>query len=179
VVAYDYEAESRKLIADGLPSQPASLSRRRRFAPLAVDVDGDVAAARFIRRGVACYWDETHILVYDGQARWCYTGGGGSSVGELWSSEAFLRERADLAPERIESTGGSTVRDDAHHPAWIRAVELLVGIDVATVLVDGGRRILVPDHGRLVVVWSARRPPTVTARDPADRELSSARLSVR
>ena len=178
-MAYDYEAESRKLIGEGLPSRPVSLSRRRRFAPLAVDVDGDVAAARFVRRGVACYWDETHILVYDGRATWRYRGGGGSSVGELWSAEAFLQERADLAPGGIEPMGGSSVRDHAHRPAWIRAVELLVGNDVATVVVGGRRRLMVPEHGRLVVVWSARRPPIVSARDPADRELSSARLSLR
>src|SRR4051812_22939246 len=98
LMAYDYEAESRKLIAEGLPDRPVSLSRRRRFAPLAVDVDGDVAAARFVRRGVACYWDETHILVGDGTSRWRCAGGGGASVGEVWSAEAFRLERANLAP---------------------------------------------------------------------------------
>lgn len=172
-MSYDHEAESRKLIVEGLPSRPVSLSRRRRFAPLAVDVDGDVAAARFVRRGVACYWDETHILLHDGRTPWRYTGGGSSSVGELWSAEAFLQERAELAPGEIRSVGGASVRDHAHRPAWIRAAELLVGGDVATVVVDGRRRLRVPDHGHLVVVWSARRPPTVSARDPADRELSS------
>lgn len=175
-MAYDHEAESRKLIVEGLPGRPVSLSRRRRFAPLAVDVDGDVAAARFVRRGVACYWDETHILRYDGRTRWRYTGGGGSSVGELWSAGAFQQERAALAPGEIRSEGGSSVHDHAHRPAWIRAAELLVGGEVATVVVDGRRRLQVPDHGHLVVVWSARRPPTVSARDPADRELSSIRL---
>ncbi|GAA3344946.1 hypothetical protein GCM10020358_50160 [Amorphoplanes nipponensis] len=174
-MAYDREAESRKLIAGGLPARPVSLSRRRRFAPLAVDVDGDIAAARFVRRGVSCYWDETHILVYDGQAGWRYTGGGGSSAGERWSAEAFLRDRADLAPAGIEATGGSSVRDHAHRPAWIRTAELLVGGAVTTVVVDGRRRLVVPGHGRLVVVWSARQPPIVSARDPADRELSRTR----
>jgi transposase len=39
MVAYDVEAESRRLIADRLPDRPVQLSRRRRFAPVAVDVD--------------------------------------------------------------------------------------------------------------------------------------------
>ncbi|MEU4426556.1 hypothetical protein AB0F81_38535 [Actinoplanes sp. NPDC024001] len=178
-MAYDFEAESRELITNGLPDRPVSLSRRRRFAPLAVDVDGDVAAARFVRRGVACFWDETHILVRDGQATWRYRGGGGSSSGEPWSRVAFLRLRADLAPGWIVPMGGASVRDQAHRPAWIRTAELLAGADVATVVVDGRRRLPVPDHGCLVVVWSARRPPAVSARDAGDRELSAVRLSPR
>jgi hypothetical protein len=45
-MAYDILAESRRLIIEGPPAQQVRLSRRRRFAALAVDVDGDIAAAR-------------------------------------------------------------------------------------------------------------------------------------
>jgi len=75
------EAESRRLIADGLPDRPVQLSRRRRFAPVAVDVDGDVAGTWFVRRGVGCFWDEIHLLVHQANG-WSYKGGGGGSSGE-------------------------------------------------------------------------------------------------
>jgi hypothetical protein len=43
-VAYDPLLESARLIDSGLPAMPLRISRRRRFIPLAVDVDDDVAA---------------------------------------------------------------------------------------------------------------------------------------
>jgi hypothetical protein len=45
---------------------------------MAIDVDGDVAASMFARQGVACIWQETHVLALrDGQ--WARLGGGGAS----------------------------------------------------------------------------------------------------
>jgi hypothetical protein len=176
-VAYDAWAESVRLIEDGLPDRPVRLSRRRRFAPVAVDVDGDVAAAWFVRRGVACFWDDTHLLTRD-EDGWRLLGGGGGSSGGPWSTEEFERARGRLPAGAIETAGGSSVRRDGGPWAgWIRAAELLVGPAVAAVVVDDRRRLAVPYHGRLVVVWAARRPPRLSARDAAGRELASRELS--
>jgi hypothetical protein len=175
-VGYDILAESQRLIADGLPDRPVRLSRRRRFAPVAVDVDGDIACTKFIRRGVGCCWDETHLLVRDDNG-WRLLGGGGASSGEPWSMDEFEQARDQLSAGRVRVEGGPSVRCDcswrlpwgAH---WVRAAQLLLGRSVAVVLVDGRRRLPVPDHGRLVVVWASRRPPRVSARDAAGLELA-------
>ena len=176
-MAYDYVAESRRLIEDGLPDGPVRLSRRHRFAPLAVDVDGDVAAARFLRRGVACYWDDTHLLTRHPEVGWLVLGGGGGSSGGLWSAEEFVAARGSVRPGAVETEGGSSVRDDRGRPPWIRAVGLVAAPEVAAVVVNGSRRIAVPPHGRLVVVWRSLRRPRLSALDAAGHELSSRKIS--
>jgi hypothetical protein len=178
-VAYDVLAESRRLIADGLPDRPVRLSRRRRFAPVAVDVDGDVACTRFVRRGVGCFWDETHLLVYDNG--WTVLGGSASSGNQRWSTDEFERARDELPFGHLRTEGGGAVRDDTHRRLlrggrWLRAAELLVSRSVTEVLVDGRRRLTVPDHGHLVVVWATRRAPRVSVRDAAGHELANAAL---
>src|SRR3954451_19464968 len=128
MVAYDVEAESRRLIADGLPDRPVQLSRRRRVAPVAVDVDDDVAGTWFIRRGVGCYWDEVHLLVRDDNG-WSYKGGGGGSSGEPWSTDEFVQARDELSAGDVRVEGGASV--DLDRLPWggrrLRSAELLVG----------------------------------------------------
>jgi hypothetical protein len=175
-VAYDILAESRRLITDGLPDRPVWLSRRRRFAPVAVDVDGDLAGTRFVRRGVGRFWDETHLLVKEDNV-WRVLGGGGGSSGP-WSTGAFERARDECGPAEVLVQGGAAVRQDSPRwrpwgGRWLSAAELLAGRSVAVVLVDGRRRLRVPYHGRLVVVWASGHAPRVSARDAAGHELHS------
>lgn len=180
-VAYDALAESMRLIADGLPDQPVRLSRRRRFAPVAVDVDGDVAATRFLRRGTGCFWDEIHLLVQNGNGGWRRLGGGGSSRGyEDRTAESFERARDDLASHQVLVNGGTAVWRDSDRllpwtERWVRAAAVLVGGGIAQ-LVVGGRRLPIRYHGHLVVVWGSPRPPSVTARDAAGRTVVTATL---
>lgn len=75
-MAYDALVESIALIEHGVPDAPAQLSRRRRFASLAVDVDGDVAGTCFARRRVGCVAVETWVLVRE----WVVLGGGGGDL---------------------------------------------------------------------------------------------------
>ncbi|MBM2623278.1 hypothetical protein JIG36_48055 [Actinoplanes sp. LDG1-06] len=168
-MAYDYLAESRRLIADGLPDRPVRLSRRHRFAALAVDVDGAMAATRFVRRGVACHWDDTHVLTRGADGLWWVHGGGGGSSDGPWSTAEFERARAELEPGAIVVEGGSGVMV----PPWIQAIELLVGRDAATVRIDDRRELQVPPHGRLVVV-SAERCPQLSTHDAAGNKLAEA-----
>jgi len=180
LVAYDILGESQRLIADGLPDRPVWLSRRRRFAPVAVDVDGDIACTRFVRRGVGCFWDETHLLVHDGGG-WRVLGGGGGSSGGPWSTDEFERARDRLSADDVLVEGGAGVWHDFHRRLpwggrWLQVAELLVGTSVAVIVVDARRRLPVPYHGRLVVVWASGRPPRVSARDAAGHELAGVAL---
>lgn len=69
-VVYDVLAESVELIESRrLPPVPR-LSRRRRFAAMSVDVDGDVAVTTFARRRVNCIWQDTHVLALRDGDRW-------------------------------------------------------------------------------------------------------------
>lgn len=176
-MAYDFVAESLRLIADGSPDRPVRLSRRHRFAPVAVDVDGDVAATRFVRRGVGCFWDETHLLTRDGSG-WRLLGGGGAASDGSWSTEEFEKARGRLSAGQVEVECGPAVRHDAgpSHGRWIRATQLLAGAGVAVVVVDDRRRLTVPYHGRLVVVWASPQPPKLFALDAAGRKLANVAL---
>ncbi|WP_203711179.1 hypothetical protein, partial [Asanoa siamensis] len=178
-MAYDVRAESRRLIEHGLPPGPVRLSRRHRFAPVAVDVADDVAATWFVRRGVGCYWDEFHLFARDDDG-WRLLGGGGGSSSGMFSSAAFAAAREELASDWIQVDGGSSVRRDSStltpwRDRWIHSASLLVGRAVTTVAV-AGRVLRVPPHGHLVVVWGDRRPPSVSARDATGRELTTRRL---
>ena len=67
---------------------------------------------------------------------------------------------------------GSVLRDSRLMPwgsRYVTYTELLVSQDVHDVLVAGGRMLRPPRHGRLVVVWSTRRPPAIVARDTDGR----------
>ncbi|MGK5684735.1 ferrous iron transport protein A [Actinoplanes sp. URMC 104] len=164
-MAYDAQAESLRLIEHGLPGGPVRLSRRRRFAPLAVDVDGDVAATRFVRRGVACFWDETHLLERHRSGAWHVLGGGGASSHDPWTAEAFRAERDAVAPGALATRGGASVRRDSRRTPWVRSAEVLAGPGVTVVRVADRRELLVPEHGRLVVVWASHRPPRLSTPD--------------
>lgn len=79
-MAYDVLAESVALIESRRLEPVRRLTRRRRFAAMAVDVAGDVAGTMFARRGVGCIWQETHVLALrDGQ--WTWLGGAGATRG--------------------------------------------------------------------------------------------------
>ncbi|WP_329018583.1 hypothetical protein OG271_14870 [Micromonospora rifamycinica] len=179
-MAYDALAESLRLITSGMPDGPVRLSRRRRFAPVAVDVDGDVAATRFLRRGVGCHWDETHLLTVDDHGAWRMLGGGGASD-EDPTAEKFERARDGLGPYQVLPGGtAGVVRDGGSPPSratrWVRGSAVLVGRGIAELRVDG-RHLPAPHHGHLIVVWGSHRPPTVTAHDGTGRTVATTTVS--
>jgi hypothetical protein len=95
-VAYDALAESVALIQSRHLAPVRRLSRRRRFAAMAVDVAGDIAVTMFARRGVGCIWIDTHVIpLHEGQ--WTMLGGGGAT-----SDESLLADR----PEVLRTTSG-------------------------------------------------------------------------
>jgi hypothetical protein len=177
-VAYDALAESRRLLADGPPDTPFRLTRRRRFLPVACDVDGDVATTLFVRRGVSGNpWLELWALRFvDGE--WTLLGGGaGDHYEELFEPRLDQAALGGLArpygtastrldPDRVVPGGAKF----AHH-ATIR-----LAAEVETLAVED-RRIPVPGHGVAVVTWRSRRPPVVRALDAEGRSLGDVALS--
>lgn len=170
---YDALAESLRLIEHGLPEVPDRLSRRRRFAPVAVDVDGDVAVTMFARRGVSgTIWRDNHTLCRRRDGWQVLGGGSGNNTGGLLGDRSARR----LSGDWVRTGGGGTNRDAGRlipipPHRWVRYATLQVAAEVATVDIAGRRRIVVPRHGTVCVVWGSRRPPTVTLRDAAANEL--------
>ena len=178
-MAYDPVAESIALIERGLPEAPPRLSRRRRWAALAVDVDGDIAGTLFTVRGPGHVRHERHLLA---RVRGAWTVlGGGSGGGDVDGGLADRPSTAELGAPAVVVGRGSVVRgSDRRVPrgaGYVSDAELLVSSDVHSVVVAGSRVLTVPRHGRLVVVWSGRQPPAVVARDAAAHPLGEVRLA--
>ena len=180
-VAHDLVAEGRRILTDGLPEPPARLSRRHRLAALAADVDGDVAAVLFARRGTSGQpWFE--VVVFERGHDGCWESPG-ESGGQ--AEDDILDDRPPAAalgaPLRWE--GGGACRGRLPPRLWARAPGLPLGVsrlrgrrtlnhtlvraaaETGQVRVRGahGERILpVPRHGQLVVVWRGHTAPSLT-----------------
>lgn len=186
-MAYDALTESLRLIESGGPVPVVSrLSRRRRHAPMAVDVAGDMAVTVFVRRSVGCNVEETHVLARHG-GEWFLLGGGGGPAAD----DAFDDRPAELTQEpwgslgenprlvAIEGSGGctDTRARNLWRPGgrWINYSTIRVNADVSRIAVND-RQIAVPWHGRVVVVWPGRRPREVVLLDDAGASLGRATL---
>jgi hypothetical protein len=159
-----------------VPGSVASrVSRRIRHIPLAVDVDGQIAATMFLRRGQGQVLFENHVLVRR-QGSWRVEGGGGGTGGE---------DAAHDAPSHMElgdylDVGGSgAVHLDSADPSLpriVRYADMRAAREVRTVLI-AERAVLVPRHGWLIAVWPDRRTPRLTALDEAGAVLAAADVS--
>jgi hypothetical protein len=190
-VAYDALAESVALIESRHLEPVRRLSRRRRFAAMAVDVAGDMAASMFARRGVGCIWQETHVFVLrDGQ--WARLGGGGAT-----NDQDLLADRPAVLPDylrlgRHETKGGDPqvivvngrggVLDDGDQAdprpvsgRWINYADVWVSAQVTSVHVSD-RSLCVPWHGHVVLVWSGGPPLRVVAHDERGQALGEVPL---
>lgn len=175
-VAYDAITESVQLIESGHLQPVSRLSRRRRFAPMSVDVAGDVAVTLFARRGVGCVMSETWVLSKHG-ASWHLLGGGGASAEDDLLAPRPTRLPAalrlpvtadtEIDPGLVAVDGSGGVRDDQGGAdrwpwsgRWIRYVVLRTSADVESLTLDN-RTVVVPWHGRVVLASTKRRPPRV------------------
>lgn len=154
-MAYSAFEESIRLLEGAAPSEVARLSRRIRYAALAIDRDGSVAATMFLRRGISgdpCV--DVHVLELT--TRWRLLGGGGGSVGE-W----FLTTRPPLkalGAAAVQIGGGGV----AGESCWVSWVEVQAAVEVASLQVNE-RQVPVHDHGLAVVVWRTARLPHMAA----------------
>lgn len=189
-MSYDSHAESLRLIAGGELTPVPRLSRRRRWAAMAVDVAPDVAVTLFARRSVGCIVAETHVLSRH-RGQWVMLGGGGGPL----EDDALADRPAELPAEfpgelpadmaesagivAIDGAGG--VRDSTASPwslprsRWISYVRLQVSAAVSYVRVDD-RRIDVPWHGHCVVGWRGSKPQPVSLHGPDDALLKHMEL---
>jgi hypothetical protein len=190
-VAYDALAESVAPIEPRRLEPVRRLSRRRRFAAMAFDVAGDVAASMFARRVVGCIWQETHVLALrDGQ--WALLGGRGASSNEdlLADRPAVLPGHLSVGrsvvtgadPQIIVVSGSGCVLDGGDEPGrrpksgrWISYADVRVNARVTSVQVSE-RRLRVPWHGHVLLVWSGREPPQLVAQDDGGRALGEVLL---
>lgn len=190
-MAYDALGESVRLIESRHVVPVLRLSRRRRFAAMAVDVADDVAVTVFARRGVGCLWSVAHVLVKR-RGTWHMLGGGGSSADEdlLAHRPATLPEGPGplpntafgVDPRMLTVEGGGGVRDDGGRPGrwpwsgrWISYALVRVNAEVASVGVRG-RDLDVPWHGRVVILTAGRGSSRVTLRDSTGGILGEAGL---
>ncbi|GGM67914.1 hypothetical protein GCM10011608_61420 [Micromonospora sonchi] len=108
-------------------------------------------------------------------------GGGSSSNGDDPTAYDFERARDGLTPYEMALNGSAGVaRGNRLLPwgtPWVRTTAVLVGHGIAELQVNG-RRLPIPYHGHLIVVWGSRRPPTVTALDGAGRRVATATCPV-
>src|SRR5215207_4338965 len=165
-----------RLIENGVPGSVASrVSRRIRHIPLAVDVDGQIAATMFLRRGQGQVWYDNHVLVRR-HGSWRVEGGGGGTGGEHAARDAPGHE--DLGGY-LDVGGGGAVHVGSADPALPRVVRyaaLRAAREVRTVLI-AEREVVVPRHGWLIAVWPDRRTPHLTALDEAGVVLAAADVS--
>lgn len=163
-MAYHALEESRKLITEGVPEVTFRLTRRRRFLPVACDVDGELAATLFLRRGVSGDpWLESWTLKHS-KGEWVLLGGGaGNGYEEVFTPRPSMSEWGSLA---IDYGGGSTlVNADRLMPWGARYVDyarMRLVSEVARLLIRS-RSIDVPQHGLAIVVWATKTPPEVRA----------------
>ena len=191
-MAYDAYTESVRLIELRQVEAVLRLSRRRRFAPMGVDVVGDVAVTMFARRGVGCSWSDTHVLRRR-HGEWRMLGGGSGTAGDdlladrpaqLPSKPAALPDAlTGIDPRLMTLQGGGGVRDSQGavgwlpwSARWISYVVLRVSAQVASLETDG-RKLVVPWHGRVVIVSMKRRPSLVKVHDAGGHVLGEVRVA--
>lgn len=172
-MAYDRLAESRRMIAEGVPEMPFRLTRRRRFIPVAFDVDGEVAATLFLRRGVSGNpWLEAWALERrDGD--WTILGGGSGD-----GYDHVFEPRESLDGLFVSYGSGWTTRSAGRSlPGFggISNAEMRLGSQVAALRVRN-RTIEVPSHGVAIVVWPTRRRPRIMALASAGEPLGEISL---
>ena len=171
---YDRLAESVRLIEHGVPDERVRLSRRRRFQPVAVDVDGDVAVAEFLCRAHGgAQWD-SYVLTRNG-AGWSVLGGGSgccfaydellqTSSCDSWDGHAFS-----------SGGGGSYWGDGPPGQRWVGHASVTVCQHVYAIEVErGGRRVAIPWHRNAAVVWRGRTPPRVVLLDHVGAQIGTA-----
>ena len=183
-MADDALRESVRLIESRELEPVLRLSRRRRFAAMSFDVADDVAVTTFARRGVACLWSQTHVLVKR-EGFWHMLGGGGAS-----GDDDVLRPRPVHLPHgpavpgatahgvdprlcAIDGGGGVSAVGSRRWPRrrrWISYVDVRVNADVVSMDVDG-RRVAVPWHGRVAVLTARRGSSRVNLYDDTGRLL--------
>lgn len=191
---YDALAESIILIGARQPQPVPRLSRRRRFAAMAVDVSDDIAATMFLRRSVGCDVQETWVLTKR-ETQWSILGGGGGTIEHdaalLADRPAVIHDDAIWPWNTLPgvdphiATGGNGaggVHDSMGgrdlfpwSGRWISYTTLYVTAQVEAIDV-ADRRLAVPWHGNTLITWPGRNPPRIALRGTGGKLLATAQI---
>lgn len=152
-------------VVNGDVSQPGWLPRRwLTLVSGDVDLDAGIGAVWLIwRPGSAKAETHTALIERCGE-KWQYTGGGSESDGDVPAERLAAGRPGQVG--MIELGGGAGGLSHAYRlqhrhadfigmAPWVGSNELQVAAEVDHLLL-GDRRIDVPRHGRLVVVWKSR-----------------------
>lgn len=178
-MSYDALAESVILIRTRQARPVLRLSRRRRFAAMAVDVADDVATTMFLRRSVGCDVQESWVLTLQ-HHEWHLLGGGGGTVGHdagvLAQRPETIRDNMigpwNLLPgvdPRIVTAGSTAggVHDTRGgrdlfpwSGRWISYATLFASAQVDAIQV-ADRTVAVPWHGHTQITWIGHHSPRI------------------
>lgn len=151
-------------VVDGELSQPRWLPRRwLTLVSGDVDREAGVGAVWLVRRPGSAKAETHTALIERCDGKWQCTGGGSRSDGDLPAERPAAGRPGQVG--MIEVGGGAGGLSHAYrlrhrHPdrigtaPWVGAGELRVAAEVDHLLL-GDRRIEVPGHGRLIVVWKS------------------------
>lgn len=168
-MAYDALVESLRLISGDAVAGAERLTRRRRFLPVAVDVDDDIAATVFLRRAHGGAEWATHLLSRT-RSGWQLLGGGGWGLDSLDVLTHVVTANELGGPARADGAGAVWVGKSERPPSGGRVLRysiLETTDDVHSVTVAARHSVVRPAHGYIVVVWrdKARVPVTLVGHD--------------
>lgn len=165
----DIEAECIRTIECGAVDDSFRLSRRHRWKPLAVDVEGDDAVVVVATRGKRTGGEITTRQYRRRDGIWVsgFCGGGGTDDRALPS-----RPVPDEGWFRVVSHGMSVCheRKGFLRPKRVRHLVVQVAEGVTEVEWRGRRRAVV-EHGFVCVIWRGRAMPTVELFDSGDERV--------
>ena len=147
-------------------------SRRHRHRILAVDCDGDVAAALVTTRGKRSERSETAHLYRREDDGWAWCGSVGSS-----DSEPRIPDRSTIERAAIEVGGWGSGGGGAFSRP-VCAATVRAGADIAALEWRGVLRPVSPS-GFAVVVWRGRRAPAVVGLADDGTAVTEASVGVR
>lgn len=151
-------------VVNGELSQPHWLPRRwLTLVSGDVDREAGVGAVWLVRRPGSAKAETHTALIERCGEKWQCTGGGSASGGDLRTERLAAGQPGQVG--MIELGGGAGCLSDARRlrhrqtdfigtVPWLGADELQVAAEVDHLLL-GDRRIEVPGHGRLIVVWKS------------------------
>ncbi|MFD4413562.1 hypothetical protein [Streptomyces sp. NPDC058476] len=151
-------------VVNGEASQPGWLPRRwLTLASTGVDLDAGVGAAWLVWRPGSAKAETHTALIERCDERWQWTGGGSASGGDLPAERLAAGHPGQVG--MIELGGGTGCLSYAYRlqhrhadfigtGSWVGSNEIQVAAEVDHLLL-GDRRIDVPRHGRLIVVWKS------------------------
>jgi hypothetical protein len=139
--------------------------------PIHYDVDGDIAAVLSYLDWAEGVGDVYHFRRTKHGWRELGVGSGGP-----FPRPSAVRPTADVLGvlARVDAGTGTNLRSDLPFPwpsRWMHSNVLQVAAEVGSLRV-GNRLIAVPENGRMIVVWTGRRPPAVQALDTNDDVLA-------